>query len=65
MPLEGGRDLVPIEDIVVANLGLLYPDRTIEEIALFRVTRLGDLELDDAALEICCRRSRRSSTSGR
>ncbi|MGH7515259.1 MAG: polyphosphate kinase 1 [Gemmatimonadales bacterium] len=48
VPLEGGRDLVPIEDIVVANLGLLYPDRTIEEVALFRVTRLGDLELDDA-----------------
>jgi polyphosphate kinase len=48
VPLTGGRDLVPIEDVVVANLGLLYPDRTIEEVALFRVTRLGDLELDDA-----------------
>jgi polyphosphate kinase len=46
--LEGGRDLVPIEDIVLANLALLYPDRTIEEVALFRVTRHGDLELDDA-----------------
>ena len=39
--LEGGRDLVPIEDIVLANLALLYPDRTIEEAALFRVTRPG------------------------
>jgi polyphosphate kinase len=48
VPLEGGRDLVPIEDMVLANLSLLYPDRTIEEAALFRVTRLGDLELDDA-----------------
>jgi len=48
VPLEGGRDVVPIEDIVLANLALLYPDRTIEEAALFRVTRLGDLELDDA-----------------
>ena len=48
VPLGEGHDLVPIEDIVVANLSLLYPDRTIEEVTLFRVTRLGDLELDDA-----------------
>ncbi|HET8834681.1 MAG TPA: polyphosphate kinase 1 [Gemmatimonadales bacterium] len=48
VPLDDGHDLVPIEDVVVANLGLLYPDRTIEEVTLFRVTRLGDLELDDA-----------------
>lgn len=48
VPLADGHELVPIEDVVVANLGLLYPDRTIEEITLFRVTRLGDLELDDA-----------------
>src|SRR5262249_22354654 len=48
VPLGDGHELVPIEDVVVANLGLLYPDRTIEEVALFRVTRFGDLELDDA-----------------
>jgi len=48
VPLESGRDLVPIEDLVLANLALLYPDRTVEEAALFRVTRLGDLEVDDA-----------------
>ncbi len=46
--LPGGGDLVPVEEIVRANLGLLYPDRTVEEAALFRVTRKGDLELDDA-----------------
>ncbi|MGN6392282.1 MAG: polyphosphate kinase 1 [Gemmatimonadales bacterium] len=40
--------LVPIEDVVRANLSLLYPGRTIEETALFRVTRAGDLEVDDA-----------------
>jgi polyphosphate kinase len=48
VPLADGRELMPIEDVVVANLALLYPDRTIEEVTLFRVTRLGDLELDDA-----------------
>ena len=47
--LPASRDLVPIEEIVVANLGLLYPDRIVEETALFRVTRKGDLELEDAA----------------
>jgi polyphosphate kinase len=48
VPLGDGHELVPLEDVVVANLALLYPDRTIEEVTLFRVTRLGDLELDDA-----------------
>jgi polyphosphate kinase len=48
IPIGDGHQLVPIEDVVVANLALLYPDRTVEEVTLFRVTRLGDLELDDA-----------------
>ncbi|HUR92944.1 MAG TPA: polyphosphate kinase 1 [Gemmatimonadales bacterium] len=47
--VAGSRDLVPIEEIVAANLGLLYPDRTVEEAAAFRITRKGDLELEDAA----------------
>jgi polyphosphate kinase len=45
----GGRGLVPIEEIVAANLALLYPDRTITEAALFRVTRKGDLGLEETA----------------
>ncbi|MBA3498092.1 MAG: polyphosphate kinase 1 [Gemmatimonadales bacterium] len=49
IPLTDGRDLVPVEEIVAANLGLLYPDRRVQEAALFRVTRKGDLELEDAA----------------
>lgn len=47
VPLEHGV-LVPIEDVVRANLSLLYPGRLVEETALFRITRRGDLELDDA-----------------
>ena len=46
--LAGGQDLVPIEEIVRANLDLLYPDRMVEESALFRITRKGDLELAEA-----------------
>jgi polyphosphate kinase len=45
--LADRRDLVPIEEIVRANLSLLYPDRTVEEAALFRVTRKGDFGLDE------------------
>jgi polyphosphate kinase len=47
--LPGAAGLVPVEQIVMANLGLLYPDRTIQEAALFRVTRRGELDLDEAA----------------
>ena len=46
--LPDGGDLVPIEEIVAANLATLYPGRRVEEVALFRVTRAGDLELDEA-----------------
>ena len=49
VPLAGSTDLVPLEEIVAANLGLLYPDRRVEETALFRITRLGDIELEEAA----------------
>lgn len=48
VPVGDSRDLVPVEEVVRANLGLLYPDRRIQETALFRLTRLGDLDLDDA-----------------
>jgi polyphosphate kinase len=46
--LAEGGDLVPIEAIVAANLETLYPGRRVEEVALFRVTRAGDLELEEA-----------------
>ncbi len=46
--LPEGGGLVPIEEIVTANLATLYPGRRVEEVALFRVTRAGDLELEEA-----------------
>jgi polyphosphate kinase len=46
--LPDGGDLVPIEQIVAANLATLYPGRRVEEVAVFRVTRAGDLELEEA-----------------
>jgi polyphosphate kinase len=45
--LPNGRDLVPVEEIVRANLSMLYPGRTVEEATLFRVTRKGDFGLEE------------------
>src|SRR3989441_2098430 len=41
------RRLLPIEDVVRANLELLYPGRIVVGAHAFRVTRSGDLQLDE------------------
>jgi len=47
--LSGRRRLLPIEDFVRANLELLYPGRVIVGAHAFRVTRSGDLQLDETS----------------
>src|SRR2546427_185251 len=47
--LSGGRRLVPIEDLVRANLELLYPGSLVTGAHAFRVTRSGDLQLDETS----------------
>jgi polyphosphate kinase len=42
---------VPLEDVIAANLGLLFPGMTILEHHPFRVTRTNDLEIDDDEAE--------------
>ena len=42
---------VPLEDVIAANLGLLFPGMEILANYPFRVTRASDLELDDDAAE--------------
>ena len=42
---------VPLEDVIAANLGLLFPGMEILAHYPFRVTRASDLELDDDAAE--------------
>ncbi len=42
---------VPLEDVIAANLGLLFPGMVILAHYPFRVTRASDLELDDDAAE--------------
>ena len=46
--LEIGGGLLPIEELVRAELSEVYPDRSVRGAWLFRVTRLGDLDIDDA-----------------
>ncbi|MEP6491131.1 MAG: polyphosphate kinase 1 [bacterium] len=46
-----GRVLVPVEEIVRANLDLLYPESEIEQAFVFRVTRSAELELDEACAD--------------
>ncbi len=45
LPVTGGSDLIPLEEVVRANVGALYPGRQVVEAHLFRLTRAADLEL--------------------
>ena len=47
LPVPDSNDLIPLEDVVRANLHLVYPDRGIEGAWLFRVTRAAELDLSD------------------
>lgn len=65
MQLPGTLRFVPVEDVVRANLGRLFPGMLIEQSHAFRVTRNADLSLDDedaedllAAVEMELRRRR-------
>ena len=42
---DGGRDLVPVEEVIRANLDVLYPNTRVEQAYPFRVTRGEDLGL--------------------
>jgi polyphosphate kinase len=47
LTIPGGSDLIPIEEVVRANLQAFYPDRRVEGTWLFRITRAADLEVND------------------
>jgi polyphosphate kinase len=46
-PLPDGSGLVPVDDVIRENLGLLYPERVVQEAYAFRVTRSAELGLDE------------------
>ena len=47
LPVPGSRHLLPIEELVRAELAGLYPDRQVAGGWLFRITRTSDLETDE------------------
>src|SRR3989449_97347 len=47
LTLADGSGFVAVEDVIRANLSLVYPGRFVEEAYAFRVTRGADLELDE------------------
>jgi len=44
-------DFVPLEDVIRGNLSGIYPGRSVEAAHCFRVTRVGDLQLDEERAE--------------
>ncbi len=51
MPIEEGRSYVPLEDVIAANLGDLFPGMDVLNSHVFRVTRDAELEVDDDGAE--------------
>lgn len=47
LTIPGGTDLIPLEEVVRANLQAFYPDRPVEGAWLFRITRAADLEVNE------------------
>ena len=48
---EASRVFVSLEEIVHANFGALYPEATLEQAFVFRVTRSAELALDEAGAD--------------
>ena len=46
-PVPGMHAVIPMEELVRANLDLLYPSSVVEQAYAFRVTRGADLEIDE------------------
>ena len=68
LALVDGRTFVPVEEVIAAQVGSLFPGMEVLERSVFRVTRNADLTLEEeeaddllAAVEMELRRRRRSS----
>lgn len=47
LPVPGSSDLIPVEEVVRANIQAFYRDRPVEGAWLFRITRAAELEFSD------------------
>ena len=45
--VDEGGDVIPVEEVVRANIAAFYPERTIASVHLFRLTRAAEIDLDD------------------
>jgi polyphosphate kinase len=48
LPIDGSTGLLPVEELVRAELARVYPDRAVVSASLFRVTRLSELDVDES-----------------
>jgi polyphosphate kinase len=46
LPLDG-QDLIPVEEVVRANIAAFYPERRVAGVYLFRLTRAAEIDLDE------------------
>ena len=60
---DGGATLVPLEDLIAANLGSLFPGMEVTDYSFFRVTRDTDYDVSDEADDLL-RRWRRNFAAG-
>jgi polyphosphate kinase len=52
LPVPGrAMAVIPVEEVLRANVDLLYPNARVDGAHLFRVTRAGDLELDERSAD--------------
>ena len=47
LPIPESKELIPLEEVVRANIQAFYPDRHVEGAWLFRITRAAELEVND------------------
>ncbi len=49
LPVPGSRDVIPVEAVVAAHAGRLFPASDVEGVHALRVSRVGEVEIDDEA----------------
>ncbi|NIM52263.1 MAG: polyphosphate kinase 1 [Gemmatimonadales bacterium] len=47
--LPDSHDFLPLEEVIGANIGALYPGRQVLEVHPFRITRSGEIQFDEKA----------------
>ncbi len=47
LPVPDSRDLIPLEEVIGANVSGLFPGAAVEAVHAFRATRIGDVALDE------------------